>query len=279
LSIAIRQFRNKKWQKQDKRNPKQLYLKKKKMTFMEQEISTWNKVMSAAMDFPGVAVDKSSFLKNELGAYCETTEIEDLIKNGWKSDIDTSILDKAATACINSQTLKVTGVSAVAGLPGGFAMMATIPADMAQYYWHILVIAQKLAYIYGFPDIRDENGKLTDFAIDQLTLFVGAMSGVEVAKQGIKKAAALLAENVAKKLPQQALTKGMIYPIVKQVAKWLGVSLTKQSFSKGISKFIPLVGGLISGGLTYITFKPMAIRLQKEMKEIRQERQKETKYI
>ena len=249
------------------------------MTFMEQESSTWNKLLSAAMSIPGITVNREDFLRTELAPYCEKNKIDKMIADGWLSDIDSSILEKVATSSINSQTIKVTSISTLAGIPGGFAMMATIPGDMAQYYWHVLVIAQKLAYIYGFPDLRDENGKLTDFAIDQLTLFVGAMSGVEVAKQGIKKAAALLAENVAKKLPQQALTKGIIYPIVKQVAKWLGVSLTKQSFSKGISKFIPLVGGLISGGLTYITFKPMAIRLQKEMKEIRQERQKETKYI
>ena len=70
---------------------------------------------------------------------------------GWKSDIDTSILDKAATACINSQTLKVTGASAVAGLPGGFAMMANYTADMAQYYWHILVIARNWLISMGSP--------------------------------------------------------------------------------------------------------------------------------
>lgn len=63
------------------------------------------------------------------------------------------------------------------------------------------------------------------------------------------------------------MTKTVIYPIVKQVAKWIGVKLTKESFAKGLGKVIPIIGAAISGGLTYATFKPGAKRLQKVLKE------------
>ena len=61
-------------------------------------------------------------------------------------------IDALVNACINNHTAKVTAISAAAGIPGGLAMAATIPGDMAQYYWHTFVLAQKLAYLYGIPD-------------------------------------------------------------------------------------------------------------------------------
>ncbi len=36
---------------------------------------------------------------------------------------------------------------------GGVAMVATIPADLVQYYGYMLRAAQKLMYLYGFPEI------------------------------------------------------------------------------------------------------------------------------
>ena len=54
-------------------------------------------------------------------------------------------------AVIRSERLKVSGISAALGTPGGAAMAATIPADIAQYYGCMLRVAQKLLYLYGFP--------------------------------------------------------------------------------------------------------------------------------
>lgn len=38
--------------------------------------------------------------------------------------------------------------------------------------------------------------------------------------------------------------------------------MTKNSFAKSISKIIPVVGGVVSGGLTLVTLKPMGDKLQ-----------------
>jgi len=75
----------------------------------------------------------------------------------------------------------------------------------------------------------------------------------------------MMAEQVAKKLPQKALTQGVIYPIVKKVAAYLGVQMAKQTFAKSVSKAIPLVGAVVSGGLTLATYLPTAKRLKKHL--------------
>ncbi|WP_300792693.1 hypothetical protein [uncultured Bacteroides sp.] len=234
---------------------------------MSNEVTIWNKVMGAALSMPGVKVDRDDFLKKELKNYCSPEQLNLAISSRPINVVSKEIIDRIANACINSHTTKVTTISAVAGIPGGFAMAGTIPADMAQYYWHVFVLAQKLAYLYGFPDLRDENGNLTDTASDMLTLFVGVMMGASAANQAIKGLAKEFAKQVVKRLPQKALTKTIYYPIIKQIAKWIGVKLTKDTFAKGLGKVIPILGGLISGGLTLATFRPSAKRLQHKLQE------------
>ena len=44
-------------------------------------------------------------------------------------------------------------------------MAATIPADLAQDFWHAIVLSQKLAYLYGWPDLL-EDGELDGCEIE-----------------------------------------------------------------------------------------------------------------
>lgn len=219
------------------------------------------------MNIPGVKVDRVDFLRAELKAYCKAGELEKAITCPSQV-LSAERIDKLANSCINNHTIKVTALSTVAGIPGGLAMVGTIPADLAQYYWHTFVVAQKLAYLYGFPDLCDEKGEMTETSKDMLTLFVGVMLGAAVANNALTKISMAFAEQVAKRLPQKALTKTVYYPIIKQVAKWIGVKLTKESFAKGVSKVIPLGGGVISGSLTLAAFRPSAKRLQKKLREL-----------
>ncbi|MDW8767766.1 PTS lactose transporter subunit IIB [Streptococcus suis] len=47
------------------------------------------------------------------------------------------------------------------------------------------------------------------------------------------------------------------HPLVKKVAAVIGVKITKKTVEKTIANAVPILGGLISGGLTYFTFQPM----------------------
>ena len=87
----------------------------------------------------------------------------------------------------------------------------------------------------------------------------------KITKEAIQELAKNFAKEIVKRLPKYALTKTVIYPIVKQVAKWIGIKLTKDSFAKGLGKIVPILGGVISGGLTYVTFKPGAKKLKKTL--------------
>jgi uncharacterized membrane protein YebE (DUF533 family) len=87
-----------------------------------------------------------------------------------------------------------------------------------------------------------------------------------VADQGINELAIGVAKFTVGRLPRVVITKTAIYPIASQVARIIGLKLSKEGFARGVGKFIPIAGGLFSGGLTLFTFKPGARRLQKRLK-------------
>ena len=62
-------------------------------------------------------------------------------------------------------------------------------------------------------------------------------------------------------MAQQALTKTFWYPIVKQVGKAVGIKVTKNTVAKGVTKAVPVIGGVISGTLNFASMMPMAKRL------------------
>lgn len=233
---------------------------------MSKEIKIWNKVLSAAIQLPGVKVNRDSFLLEKLSIYCTGSQMSLAVEKGTIGNVDEKILDEIAKECIKSHTLQVTAISTGFGMLGGWAVLGSIPGDLAQYYYHVFVLSQKLAYIYGYPDLCDENGNFTESAQNLLTTFVGVMGGVAAANKVIQEIAEQAQKQVVKRLPEYALTKGILYPLVKQVAKWIGISISKQSFARGVSKFVPILGGAVSGGLTYYTFKPQAKKLMGKLK-------------
>lgn len=230
------------------------------------ESLSWNRVLTAVLDLPGVKVDRVAFLRKELKAYCSASKLDLLESVRPYTIVSDRTIDSVAKKCINRHTTLATAASTIAGLPGGLAMAATIPSDITQYYFHVVVLSQKLAYLYGFPDFLDEEGEMNEMASDLLTIFMGSMMGVKVADQGISELAKGLAKQAVGRLPRAALTRAAVYPIAIRIAQMAGMKLTKEGFAKGIGKLIPIAGGLFSGSLTLFTFKPGAHRLQKRLK-------------
>lgn len=126
---------------------------------------------------------------------------------------------------------------------------------------------QKLMYLYGFPEIdMEERGQTFDSeTINILIVCFGVMYGAAGANNALKAMAKALAAGVEKQLLRKALTKGSIYPIVKSVAKWFSVKMTKEVFAGFFKKAIPVIGGVIGGGITFLSFKPCCDKLKSSL--------------
>lgn len=222
-------------------------------------------VIIMGLKVPGIRINRANFLQSELYKNYPQEVIDDAIAhNPLHAKIPQEAIDRIADEVIQYERVCVSGISAALGAPGGIAMAATIPADIAQYYGYMLRATQKLLYLYGFPEIdTEEKGQKFDSeTMNILIICMGVMFGAAGANNALKAMAKALAAGVEKQLLKKALTKGTIYPIVKSVAKWFSVKMTKEVFAGFFKKAIPVVGGVIGGGITFVTFKPCCDKLK-----------------
>lgn len=218
-------------------------------------------VVSTAIQLPGVRVNRDSFLC-EIFKEVDKDTLQSIIDNGpVEANIGQAILKQKAHKLIQARTALSAGASFAAGLPGGLAMAATIPADILQFYAVALRMAQELAYLYGEPNLWERDLLDRDKVTNQLILYCGVMLGASGASQSVRILSSAMAKQALKKLPQQALTKTFYYPVIKSIARFFGVSMTKNTFAKGVSKAVPVLGGIVSGSITLATLAPMGLRL------------------
>lgn len=219
---------------------------------------------------PGVKILRSEFLKNELKRKYSKEVVELAIKeNPAKAGITVDEINLIADSVINYERNCVTGISAALGTPGGVSMVATLPADIIQYYGYMLRAMQKLMYLYGFPeiDVDEKNNSFDSETLNILIICFGVMYGVAGANNAVKIMAKGLAKGVSKKIMSTALTKGTLYPIVKSIAKWFGVKMTKKLLSGMVQKSLPVIGGIVGGGITFVSFKPCCGKLKASLQD------------
>ena len=217
-------------------------------------------IVSTAVQIPGVKVNRDEFLAEQF-ANCGVNVQDVLTLGPVEAGVSREELSVAANKLIIKRTSQSSAASFIAGIPGGLAMAATIPADIMQFFGMALRLAQELSYLYGSQDLWVD-GKVDDERIkSQLILYCGVMFGVSGAVSGVRVLSTQIAKTTLKKLPQKALTKTFWYPIVKQIGKAIGIKVTKTTVAKGVSKAVPVIGGVISGSLNFASMMPMAKRL------------------
>ena len=230
----------------------------------EQAAQNFQMVLVSASQLPGVSINRNKYLAGALNKHFSPEVITMAIETSpAAAGITPEDLGAIADASIRYEATKVTALSAASGIPGGLAMAGTVPADLAQYFAHVLRISQKLAFLYSWENLfTGTEEEIDDETKNLLILFIGVMFGANEATDAIAKISQSAAAAAAKKIPQKALTKGVVYPVVKKVAGYLGVKMTKDVFAKGVSKAIPIIGAIISGGITLATYTPMCMKLK-----------------
>lgn len=217
-------------------------------------------IISKAIQIPGVKVDRNKFLAEGFSSKVDL--LENIINNGpVEAGITREEISNIANKLIMKRTSQSSIASFAAGIPGGLAMAATIPADILQFFGMSLRLAQELSYLYGADDLW-KNGQVDDEKVkNQLILYCGVMFGVSGAVSGVRVLSTQVAKTALKKIPQKALTKTFWYPMIKKICSFVGYTLTKKTLASGVSKAIPVIGGVISGTINFASMMPMAKKL------------------
>ena len=220
---------------------------------------------------PGVRVNREEFLRQELRKlHMSDDAIERAIdSNPLLAGVALTEIDRLAEDAISYETNKSAAISFVAGIPGGFAMLGTIPADLMQYYVHALRIMQKLAYLYGWGELLPNDRDADDDTIGVLAVFFGVMLGVGGAAQSLTAFARVAAKTAYQNhATKRALMSITWYPVVKHSLRLIGINITKSTAAKGFSKIVPVIGGFVSSGLTFMALQSQSALLKGHLREI-----------
>ena len=235
-------------------------------------------VEQRALDFlakvvrvPGVRVNREEFLRQELRKLHLSDDViaRAIDSNPLHAGVSLTAIDRLAEEAISYETNKAAAISFVAGIPGGFAMLGTIPADLMQYYAHALRIMQKLAYLYGWGELLPDGRDADDDTLGVLAVFFGVMLGVGGAAQSLTAFARVAAKTAYQnRATKRALMSITWYPVVKHSLRLIGINITKSTAAKGFSKIVPVIGGVVSSGLTFMSLQSQSSRLKKHLREL-----------
>jgi hypothetical protein len=140
---------------------------------------------------------------------------------------------------INWQTTKAGAVGFVSGLPGLTFAAITIPADLTATVYLQLRMVAVIALLYGW-DLRSDRLKTTAFLC-----LLGSSAAEAISAAGVKVGTKLTA-NLIKQIPGHALIA---------INKAVGFRLITKAGTTGVvnlTKLVPIVGGLVSGGLNAV---------------------------
>lgn len=216
----------------------------------------------------GARIDRPHFLRSELrrkGVHKDVVEFA-VETTPVTAGIDVGLIDRIAREVIDFEAKKSTAFSFAAGLPGGVAMVGTIPADITQYYVHAFRIMQQLAYLYGWQTFFEECDDVDDETLYEMAVLLGVMMGVGSANSMLTVIAKNAQEAVAKKVARQSLTKTSWYPILKKLLSFMGIKITKQTVGDAAGKVVVGVGGVISGAITFMGLSKGSARLCRQLK-------------
>lgn len=221
--------------------------------------ATTLQTIGAVSKLPVVRVDREAFLRKHFG---DSPHLDVVLSDGPQAVYSTESLRQKADSIIKSSAAKTSMASFATGLPGNPAVMvAAGGADVAQYFGFAINLAQQIAFLFGEDELFNGGGELPEAAQIRVIAYLGAMFGAAGAAALVSQTSKRAGANLGRKVAAQALTKTTWYPLVKKVGAMVGKQVTKKTVEKTVTKAVPIVGGVISGGLTYVTFRPMGNRL------------------
>ena len=230
---------------------------------------TWISFLNGILKMPGAKINREAYLRKTF-SHLSDSEIRQCLSESPAKVVSQIEIENAASNAIGSHTAKATAISAISGIPGGVAILATVPADLANYYFHVVAVGQKLGYLYGFPDMVDDHGQLTPDGEIMLTAFIGVMNKVEMAKELVKKIAVevtkRMTEETAIRVAGNIFSKQLIAQAIEAISTKLGTQIAAKGVGRGLYKAIPFLSGVVCGTITYATFKPQAKRLYEVLK-------------
>ena len=160
------------------------------------EYDKGNALIDTLINNKAIKVDRREFLYK---LFKDHEQVNEICESGPIDIIPEDRIKHMAVKLIDQTTLLSSSMSFAAGIPGGIAAFGAIPADIIQFYGMSASLAQKLMYLYGYPDMYNDDN-LSEEGRFALIAFMGVMLGVSGANVVVKGLSSSLAKQAVKKL-------------------------------------------------------------------------------
>ncbi len=217
-------------------------------------------LITSLSKLPLVRVDRDEFLKK---TFSKSEHLDRILVEGPQAVYTVESIRNMADMIIRSSTNKTMAASFLAGLPSNPAIaIAAGGADITQFFGFALNLAQRLAYLFGEDELfSGDHDEVNDLAKSRIVGYLGVMLGASGAASLVIATSKKQAVAIGKKVAAKKLMSTAWYPLMKKLAGKIGVRITKKTVGNAVTKFVPVLGGAVSAGITRLTFKPMGKRL------------------
>lgn len=223
-----------------------------------------NSLKSSFM-IPYAQVNRDKFITKTFGNLLSEDDLQAALQTSPASVCSKEMVDKIAKQTIGKHAFWTFLLSAVSAVPTGFMMIPFFVMDLVQFQIHVFAVSQKLLYLY------EDKASLAEYSSDTSAKLMILMTTVMIGKHKftrmLKSAAGVAAKQVVQRYAAKAVARLSVLTAMRQVAKWFGITLTKEAFVMGIDVLIIIICAIISGFISYWLFKPMANNLMKHLKE------------
>ncbi len=218
-------------------------------------------ILERVFHLPGVQVDRDELLTKVFRREYPRKMDAILEKGPVKAGVPREIIRKKARGRLKDATLKSSAASFMAGLPGGLTLAAALPADVMQNLIFSIRTAQEIAYLYGQENFwQGTVGFKNPESRYKLLSYVAVMFAVTGADQLVR----IMSEPFGLMLGTK-IAEGTMQRIMERLAAVFGVKLTAEGTSKTVSKVVPVLGGVLSGGMTFWGMKRTGTRLIQDL--------------
>ena len=153
-------------------------------------------------------VDRDSFLRKALSAFCPPDLIEKAIQSDCVAQlIDSQILRMASDEWIKKRCMYVGGIALSTSICGAAGTLMLLPIDFAQFAYHAAKLSQELYYLYGKKD-SFHYSKSDDLDL-LMVMLIGADGVLTLSSASLSVIGQKLYEKVCKKISFKGLSASL----------------------------------------------------------------------
>lgn len=238
-----------------------LYFKR----FIKWCVDAYDYFLKSTYKLPITQIDREKFCRDNFKGLVSDDMLQTIVDVAPHKACGISTIDSIANKSIRHHAFMTFILSFLSSLPTGWLIVPMVIFDIIQFQVHIFIITQKLLFLYK------DHTSLSEYSSDTTSKLMLLSTTIMIGKHRItnmlKSAIGFLSKQLIQRYGVKILTRFSIITLFRQLAKWLGITLTKEMVLDGFEMIIIFLCAVISGIISYWLFVPMARKLQRHLRE------------